>query len=172
MAIIKIETKNQSDIGKKPRVWFTCHPEDFEKYFRKICDDLFATHDCAVYYTEDMTEIIAPEDMGTDLGRNNLLIVPVTFKLLTTPNRAMDVDIPYAKQAHIPVLPFMMESGIDVEVNRAYALELEEKVYALCCKVLGEAHPTTVQARRNMEIARQKARRERWLPKFLRKKRK
>ena len=44
---------------------------------------------------------------------NNLLIVPVTFKLLNTPNRAMDADIPYAKEKHIPILPFMMEQGLD-----------------------------------------------------------
>lgn len=71
MAIIKIKTKNQSGIDKKPRVYFTCHPEDFDKYFRKICDDIFATHDCAIYYTEDMTEVIPEEDRETVLGRNN-----------------------------------------------------------------------------------------------------
>ena len=113
MAIIKIEVKNQSAIDQKPRVYFTCHPEDFERYFRKICDDIFATHDCCIYYTEDMSEAIPPEDLETDLGRNNLFVVPVTFKLLSTPNRAMEVDIPYALQEHIPVLPVMMEPGLD-----------------------------------------------------------
>ncbi len=113
MAAFKIAAKNQFDIEKKSRVYFTCHPDDFEKYFKKICDDIFKTHDCAVYYTSDMTEAIADDEKEVDLGRNNLFVVPVTYRLLSTPNRAMDKDIPYAFQKHIPVLPIMMESGID-----------------------------------------------------------
>ena len=113
MAVFKLETKNKVDIDKKPRVYFTCHPDDFEKHFKKICDDIFKTHDCAIYYTEDMTEVVADDEKQVDLGRNNLFVVPVTFKLLTTPNRAMDEDFPYALKEHIPVLPIMMEPGID-----------------------------------------------------------
>lgn len=113
MDVFKVETKNKVDIDKKPRVYFTCHPADFERYFKKVCDDIFKTHDCAIYYTEDMTEVIADDDKQVDLGRNNLFVVPVTFKLLTTPNRAMDEDIPYALKEHIPILPIMMEPGID-----------------------------------------------------------
>ncbi len=118
MAIIKVESKNKTEVEKKPRVWFTCHPADFDKHFGKICQDIFATHDCAVYYTEDMTAAIAEDEKETDLGRNNLFVVPVTFKLLSTPNRAMDEDIPYALQEHIPVLPFMMEPGLDSIYSR------------------------------------------------------
>lgn len=113
MAIIKVESKNQSGIDQKPRVYFTCHPEDFDRYFRQICDDIFATHDCGIYYTEDMAALIDEADLETDLGRNNLFVVPVTLKLLTTPNRTMAVDLPYALQEHIPVLPIMMEAELD-----------------------------------------------------------
>lgn len=113
MATFKVESKNEVDIDKKPRMYFTCHPDDFEKYFKKICDDIFKTHDCAIYYTEDMTDVIAEDDKPVYLGRHHLFVVPITFKLLTTPNRAMDEDIPYALKEHIPVLPIMMESGID-----------------------------------------------------------
>lgn len=113
MDVFKVETKNKVDVDKKPRVYFTCHPADFERYFKKVCDDIFKTHDCAIYYTEDMTEVIADDVIQVDLGRNNLFVVPVTFKLLTTPNRAMDEDIPYALKEHIPILPIMMEPGIE-----------------------------------------------------------
>ena len=113
MAEIKVETKNKIDIDKKPRVYFTCHPDDFDKYFRKVCDDIFKTHDCAVYYVADMTESIDGEDLETFLGRSNLFVIPVTYKLLSTPNRAMDGDYPYAAKHKIPVLPIMMETGLD-----------------------------------------------------------
>ncbi len=113
MATFKIETMNKIDVDKKSRVYFTCHPDDFEKYFKMVCNDIFKTHDCAIYYTEDMREIIAEDEKETDLGRNNLFVVPITRKLLTTPNRAMDEDIPYALKEHIPILPIMMELDID-----------------------------------------------------------
>ncbi|MGN1409156.1 MAG: toll/interleukin-1 receptor domain-containing protein, partial [Eubacteriales bacterium] len=107
------KTRGNSSPQNKPRVYFTCHPDDFERYFNKICEDIFKTHDCAIYYTEDMTESIPDEDKPTDLGSMNLFVVPVTFRLLSKPNRAMDDDLAYAKKEHIAILPFMMESGID-----------------------------------------------------------
>ena len=113
MAVFQIETKNQVQIEKKPRVYFTCHPKDFDTCFKRICADIFQWQDCAIYYTADMSEAIPREDRDVDLGRHNLFVVPVTCKLLTTPNRAMDEDIPYALQEHIPILPIMMESGLD-----------------------------------------------------------
>ena len=42
-----------------------------------------------------------------------LFVMPVTTKLLTEPYRAMEVELPLAKEKHIPVLPLMMEQGID-----------------------------------------------------------
>ena len=96
-----------------PRLCFTCHPDDFEKYFEKICKDLFSIYDCAVYYSEDITEAVTRNQKDTLLFLNNFFIVPVTRKLLTTPNCAMDEDIPYAKKKHIPILPIVM--GTDIE---------------------------------------------------------
>ena len=113
MANFKVKSKNQNNISKKPRVYFTCHPDDFKKHFEEICEDIFATHDCAIYYTEDMSEVIDEENKETDLGRFNLFVVPVTFKLLQKPNRAMDGDVKYAMDKHIPLLPIMMEPGLD-----------------------------------------------------------
>lgn len=112
MAVFDVKCQNQINIEKKPRVYFTCHPDDFDKYFKKICEDIFKTHDCAIYYTINMNDVIAEEEKETDLGRINLFVVPVTYKLLCTRNRAMDDDIVYAFSHNIPVLPLMMESGL------------------------------------------------------------
>ena len=43
---------------------------------------------------------------------------PVTYKLLSQSNRAMSVDIPYALENGIPVLPIMMENGIEELYSR------------------------------------------------------
>lgn len=87
MAKILSRTKGNANPNGKPRVYFTCHPDDFAKYFDKICGDIFKTHDCAVYYTEDMSEVIAEQDKATDLESNNLFVVPVTFEELPENNR-------------------------------------------------------------------------------------
>ena len=113
MTNLQYKTKGNSLPNKKPRVYFTCHPDDFDKSFDKICEDIFKTHDCAIYYTEDMTAAFDEANVDTDLGSMNLFVIPVTFKLLTKPNRAMNFDFAYAKKEHIPVLPIMLEPGID-----------------------------------------------------------
>lgn len=118
MSTILCKTKGNSNPKGKPRVYFTCHPEDFEKCFDKICSDIFASHDCAIYYTKDMTEIIDEKNKATDLESNNLFVIPVTYKLLSTPNRAMDMDFPYAREKNIPVLPIIIEPGLDEIYSR------------------------------------------------------
>lgn len=49
-----------------------------------------------------------------------LFVVPVTTKLLTKENRAMDVEVPFAFENHIPVLPLMQESGLDDVYNKIF----------------------------------------------------
>ncbi len=94
----EMKFKAKGTTNGKPKVYFTCHPDDFVKYFDKICEDILKTHDCVICYTEDMTTPFAEKDKETDLGYHNFFIVPVTFKLLTQPNRAMDEDIAYVKR--------------------------------------------------------------------------
>lgn len=138
MAKILCRTKGNAIPKGKPRVYFTCHPEDFDRYFDRICEDIFKTHDCAVFYTEDMTSVIEEQNKATDLESNNLFLIPVTIRLLSQPNRAMDIDIPFAFKKHIPVLPFMMEPGIDefyakkfgeLQYLNPYSMDLAEISY-------------------------------------------
>ena len=111
---ISFSCRTRNTISKgKPKVYFTCHPSDFDIYFETICSDVFSTHDCAIYYTDDMEAEISSENNLVDVERMNLFIVPVTYHLLTEPNRAMDSDLRFAKIKHIPILPMMFETGID-----------------------------------------------------------
>ena len=118
MAKISLKVKNENNIAGKPRVYFTSHPEDFDRYFERVAEDILALQDAAIYYTADMTEELSEENLELDLGRANLVVVPVTLKLLIEDNRAMRVDIPFAMERSIPVLPIMMESGIDIVYSR------------------------------------------------------
>lgn len=111
--VFSYKTRGDSSPKDKPRVYFTCHPVDFERYFEKVCEDIFKTHDCVIYYTDDMTAELSSANNRADLERMNLFVIPVTYCLLTQQNRAMDSDFRFAIEKHIPVLPIMMEPGID-----------------------------------------------------------
>ncbi|MBQ6836902.1 MAG: toll/interleukin-1 receptor domain-containing protein, partial [Clostridia bacterium] len=118
MAEMLFKTRGNSSPSGKPRVYFTCHNDDFDLYFEQVCEYIFKSHDCAVYYTADMNKTIDESDKALDLESCNLFVVPVTSALLTIPNRAMDDDIKFALERHIPVLPLMMESGLDAIYSR------------------------------------------------------
>lgn len=113
MEYLKIRSKDNINFKGKPKVFFSCHPDDFEKSFNKICLDIFKTHDCAIYYTENMATEFEDENWELDLNQMNLFVVPVSNKLLCTNNRTMITDFPFAKKNHIPVLPIMIELGIE-----------------------------------------------------------
>ena len=66
------KTKGNTNPKGKPKVYFTCYPSDFEKHFRKICNDIFKTQDCAIFYTENMTKEI--EEKYTVKGQ--VMVVP------------------------------------------------------------------------------------------------
>ncbi len=113
-----VRTNGNADPKGKPRVYFTCHPDDVDTCLDAVCEELFAAHDCAIYYREDMSQPLPEETRDTDLGRMNLFVIPVTFKLLDTANLAMDEDFVFAKNAYIPVLPLMREKDLDEIYSR------------------------------------------------------
>lgn len=98
MGFLKYVTKGNTSPSGKPKVYFTCHPDDFDGYFKNICDDIFKTCNCSICYTENMNDEIAEQDLDVVIGANNLVVVPVTRKLLDSSNRTMGLDIPYAKK--------------------------------------------------------------------------
>ena len=110
---LKCKTLGEGSPNGKPRVFFTCHPADFERSFEKISADIFAAQNCAIFYTPDMEYRIPQEDMEVDIVAMNLVVIPVSLKLLREPNRAMDVDFPFAQNHGITVLPIMIESGVE-----------------------------------------------------------
>ena len=108
---LKFKTRAQTNPQGKPRVYFSCHKDDFALYFEKIVGEILAASDCAVYYYDGDIELT--EDYFLNLERMNLFVVPVTEKYLYQKNNALDVEFKYALDNHIPVLPLMQENGLD-----------------------------------------------------------
>ena len=110
--VFSYRTRGGSSPENKPKVFFTCHPDDLSACFDSICNDILESHDCAIFYTKDMSVSLSDPNVQIVLERMNLFVIPVTYILLSTDNRAMDVDFRFAQNKNIPVLPLLMESGI------------------------------------------------------------
>ncbi len=109
---IHCRTRLNNNPKGKPRVFFTCHKEDFQQLYNRVCSDIWRVCDCAVFFTEDLDEVDDYSEVASYLERMNLVVIPVTRKLLTEPNRAMDRDFSFAMQNGIPVLPILFEQNI------------------------------------------------------------
>lgn len=114
--MFQYKTKGNVSPQGKRRVYFSCHPEDYERFFERISAEVLNITDCAVWYSKDE----GYEDIDTDLGQMNLLVVPVTTRLLTKPCRTMELDVPFALEHHIPILPLMQEGGLDELFSRNF----------------------------------------------------
>ena len=95
-------------------------PRTLKSSFETIVKEILDRQDCAVFYPEPGTQPEDVEDYELRLKEMQLFVVPVTTKLLTQKNRAMDVDVPFAFENRIPVLPLMQESGLDDIFNKKF----------------------------------------------------
>lgn len=111
---MKLNYLPKEDPKGKQKVFFTCHPDDV-KYFENIKEDILSCQNVAIWFKEDPSEEFASEQEMREVlfEEMNLIVIPVTSNLLLRPNAAMDVEFPYAKQNGIPVLPLMMEAGLE-----------------------------------------------------------
>ncbi len=109
------KTKNSQSLRGKPRVYFCCHSEDFEKYFQAVSDEILELQSCAIWYKDPAAEY--GDSLLADLKEMQLFVVPVTAKLLTEGNPALDTEFRFALENHIPVLPLMQEGGLEELFN-------------------------------------------------------
>lgn len=119
MAQLLYKTRAGVSPQGKPRVYFTCHEQDHQAYFQQITDEILQISDCAVFYYEP-GEVALNEDYYLNLSQIQLMVMPVTSRLLYTPNRAMDVELAYAMEHHIPVLPLMQERNLEEKFNEKF----------------------------------------------------
>lgn len=109
--------KNSEHPGKEnatppSKVWFACHPDDFEKYFEEISKEILLVHNCKFYHSKN-TQWTSEQDFYFALQQMQVMVIPVSMKLLTSHNFALDAEFPFARQEGIPVLPILVESGLD-----------------------------------------------------------
>jgi len=117
MGILKHVPKQIGD--RVPKVYFSCHKDDFKPYFKEISEEIMNGRSCAVFYDEDY-DGARDKEFLFDLSKMNLFVMPITTRLLTKPNRALDEELAFALEHKIPVLPLMQESGLEELFNKKF----------------------------------------------------
>ncbi len=105
-------TKGNSSPHGKERVYFTCHPEDFDLYFPEVQKEIFATQNCAIYYDPDLRAQREEAQLHDYLQRSQIIVIPITSRFLYTENRARCVEFAYAMEQGLTVLPLIREGGL------------------------------------------------------------
>jgi hypothetical protein len=122
MAVLKYITRGEQTAQGKQKAYFCAHPDDYERYFEKISNEILSTlekennRNCAFFYLED-ANAERDEEFKFSFKEMNLIVMPVTTRLLTTKNPALDIEFKLAEEYGIPVLPLMMESGLEDVFN-------------------------------------------------------
>lgn len=117
MSQLSYKTRKNSSIYGIPRVFFCCHPKDFDGYFDEISNEILEKQDCSIWHHGNKP-ISYTEEVLEDLSRMHLFVVPVTARFLSVGNPALEKEFRFAVEHHIPVLPLMQESGLGKEFNQ------------------------------------------------------
>ena len=59
---LQYKTRGMSAPKGKPKVYFSCHPDDFETAWKLLSEDLLAHANCAVWYDTELAAIAASSD--------------------------------------------------------------------------------------------------------------
>ena len=122
MAVLKYVTRGEQTVQGKQKAYFCAHPDDYARYFEKISNEILDTlvkennRNCAFFYLED-ANAERDDEFKFSFKEMNLIVMPVTTRLLTTSNPALDIEFKLAAEYGIPVLPLMMESGLEGVFN-------------------------------------------------------
>ena len=107
---LQVRTRENTNAEGKSRVYFFCHPEDFDAYFDFVCEDVFQSQDCAVYYKG--TGEYDQSELAVLLSEMQLFIVPITSNFLYKESSAWQYEYSFALEHRIPLVPILMERDL------------------------------------------------------------
>ena len=114
-------TRGMSAPKGKPRVYFSCHPADFNTAFPLITEDILKHSNCAIWYDTEPSVPANEQELEEILSDMQLAVFAVTSVFLEEENRARNVELPLAMKHHVPVLPIMLENGLGYKFSNTCA---------------------------------------------------
>lgn len=116
MAALIYEPQNIRDPQNHPRrLYFSCCRED-EPYFAQIAADIWAVEkDCVIAHI-DFAQEQEIADHLPEIDDSQILVIPVTRRLLTTQNHAWG-EFLYAAEKKMAILPILMDGEMEALFN-------------------------------------------------------
>ena len=107
---------------EKNRIFFAAHPEDSDLYFKTLWNEITAIEGNCVCWFDAQPEQPWDATLSECLTQTGiqLFVFPVTFKLLTSQCNAITALLPYAKEEKIPILPILLEPGLEEMYGRIF----------------------------------------------------
>lgn len=114
------KTRGGSSPQGKPRVYLTGHPTDVACWFDPVADEILAAQNCAVYRQARPEKVVPLGELSQELEQMQLMVLLVTRRLLDQPGEVHSVQFPFARDRHIPILPLMLEPGLEEDFDRVW----------------------------------------------------
>ena len=98
------------------RIYYCAHPDEYKGLFPEICEDIHRHKNCAIWYKDTPSDSTQPDL----LDECNLMVVAVTSTFLQAPSIARDVELSYALEHHIPILPIVYARDMEEEYTAVF----------------------------------------------------
>ncbi len=125
---LRFKTRAMINPRGKQRVFFACHPDDFSKSFSILSNDLLKAFNCTIWYFDPKVKITgrgshesASEELPFIFNEMQVFVFPITRKFLFEPNEARNDIFQYALDHKKPILPILMEEGLEADFDKICA---------------------------------------------------
>lgn len=109
-------TNGESDIARRRRIFITGHHSDAQEIAR-ITRDILNCTECTVFYYEGDEANLSDDRTETDLSTMNAVVLVVSTSFLWESCAARERILPFATAHTIPLLPILIESGLEATFN-------------------------------------------------------
>lgn len=116
---LKFLTSGDTNISGKRKVFCAYHPNDFV-YLDSVFRDISKACECTLFYYESGREPEQEEQLEMELESMNLFVLIVTSDFLFKSCFASEVAFDFAVKHSIPVLPILLESGLEEVFNEKF----------------------------------------------------
>ncbi|MBO5657224.1 MAG: toll/interleukin-1 receptor domain-containing protein, partial [Agathobacter sp.] len=116
---MKVITRDGSTHKGKKNIYFCAHPEDYDYYHKELSRDIFRYINCAIWSEENLSQW--PQEQEIFYKGMDLVMVPVSGKLLMEDNVIRDLALPTLMDLPIPILPVIPEPGLFEMTNEFFS---------------------------------------------------
>lgn len=110
---LSFRTKGNINPMGMPYIYYSSHPQDYKVFFEATVDEILKIQsNVVIWYIQEPLEDVDEKLLLEDLRQMQLLVIPVTKHFLEEENRARNVELNYALEYHIPILPILQETGL------------------------------------------------------------